>query len=703
MSGDFNFTTPMRLISTGPGPFGINEESQSSYLSSASVTQDNSGALPSILSTTGSSRKPKAKLEVFDFNGQMEFSVEFLAEYEWPQPTTGNVRGAADSYMIQEQIAEYLGVKSFKRKYPDLMRRPVDMEERNYIMERGLASEKMCDLGLTAVYASEILDIMCNDYPEKYEEYKRYQREKHYRDRQKYLQRAAAAAAIAIDDVDKSQLLKMKAMQSAAGWNLSMNKERKETRRACIDLQTYVVQIPREQRLETEPAGPEKHYPIALVPGQFSEAYRTYTPEELACYPINTALLNPYQLREILQSDRYRKLLAEVASGSESSSSDSSSDENDSDSDSDDSEDTESGSDSDSSSCSGDSDDSDAPLMKTPSKKPPSASTVANASPTNSSKFRPPPPKTKLPLPVSSPSIKTEEESTKRKLNPYLCAVCQGPQNRNQQHKPERFIRCSICRRRAHPSCIDMSAKMFKRASEYPWQCFECKSCQKCHRRQNVAAPAAAATAAKVDNPVAGASTTTTAANRKMVFCDQCDRGFHLTCIGLRNVPDGRFHCTVCSICNRCGARSPEGHPNPYLTPQQRENLAMVANWTHEYATNELTRIREHVLTLCVPCVRHRKLQEEERLKRLHQTTTEAEKAANRKEVDSSSTSGHNKHIHIISTNSGSSSSNDSNSNNINNSSSGSSKSGTREPTAAKNTGAPPPQPPSKSVASVKG
>lgn len=92
--------------------------------------------------------------------------------------------------------------------------------------------------------------------------------------------------------------------------------------------------------------------------------------------------------------------------------------------------------------------DSDAPLMKTPSKKPPSASTGANASPTNSSKFRPPPPKTKFPLPVSSPSIKTEEESTKRKLNPYLCAVCQGPQNRNQQHKPERFIRCSICRRR---------------------------------------------------------------------------------------------------------------------------------------------------------------------------------------------------------------------------------------------------------------
>lgn len=127
--------------------------------------------------------------------------------------------------MIQEQIAEYLGVKSFKRKYPDLMRRPVDMEERNYIMERGLASEKMCDLGLTAVYASEILDIVCNDYPEKYEEYKRYQREKHYRDRQKYLQKSSAATAVSIDGPDRSQMLKDKAIQSAARWNVSMNKE----------------------------------------------------------------------------------------------------------------------------------------------------------------------------------------------------------------------------------------------------------------------------------------------------------------------------------------------------------------------------------------------------------------------------------------------------------------------------------------------
>lgn len=49
--------------------------------------------------------------------------------------------------MIQEQITEYLGVKSFKRKYPNIKRRPVDMEERNYLQENGYVSENMCDMG----------------------------------------------------------------------------------------------------------------------------------------------------------------------------------------------------------------------------------------------------------------------------------------------------------------------------------------------------------------------------------------------------------------------------------------------------------------------------------------------------------------------------------------------------------------------------
>lgn len=53
--------------------------------------------------------------------------------------------------MIQEQISTYLGVKSFKRKYPDIKRRSVEMEERQWLCDNGLVSESMCDLGKLSV------------------------------------------------------------------------------------------------------------------------------------------------------------------------------------------------------------------------------------------------------------------------------------------------------------------------------------------------------------------------------------------------------------------------------------------------------------------------------------------------------------------------------------------------------------------------
>lgn len=40
------------------------------------------------------------------------FPAENLTEYKWPPDETG------EYYMLQEQVSEYLGVTSFKRKYP---------------------------------------------------------------------------------------------------------------------------------------------------------------------------------------------------------------------------------------------------------------------------------------------------------------------------------------------------------------------------------------------------------------------------------------------------------------------------------------------------------------------------------------------------------------------------------------------------------
>lgn len=40
------------------------------------------------------------------------YPAENLIEYKWPPDEAG------EYYMLQEQVSEYLGVTSFKRKYP---------------------------------------------------------------------------------------------------------------------------------------------------------------------------------------------------------------------------------------------------------------------------------------------------------------------------------------------------------------------------------------------------------------------------------------------------------------------------------------------------------------------------------------------------------------------------------------------------------
>ena len=68
-------------------------------------------------------------------------------------------------------MTEFLGVKSFRRKYPDCPRRTVNMEERDFLIEMKIVNMTQADLGLTAIPSSSVLDIMCQDFYEKYEDY----------------------------------------------------------------------------------------------------------------------------------------------------------------------------------------------------------------------------------------------------------------------------------------------------------------------------------------------------------------------------------------------------------------------------------------------------------------------------------------------------------------------------------------------------
>lgn len=64
-----------------------------------------------------------------------------------------------------------------------------------------------------------------------------------------------------------------------------------------------------------------------------------------------------------------------------------------------------------------------------------------------------------------------------------------------------------------HPSCIEMPQRMVARVRNYNWQCAECKCCIKCRSSQQPG---------------------------KMLYCEQCDRGYHIYCLGVKQVPDGK-------------------------------------------------------------------------------------------------------------------------------------------------------------------
>lgn len=108
----------------------------------------------------------------------------------------------------------------------------------------------------------------------------------------------------------------------------------------------------------------------------------------------------------------------------------------------------------------------------------------------------------------------------------HTCKMCHEEESKNKNGEFEGFIQCSQCKGKSkeqnvsgnfvfvkllyfsnvltnfvsvHPSCIDLTADMIPKICSYGWQCTDCKSCVKCEELTN---------------------------EDKMIFCDQCDRGY---------------------------------------------------------------------------------------------------------------------------------------------------------------------------------
>jgi uncharacterized protein YeeX (DUF496 family) len=158
-----------------------------------------------------------------------------------------------DLFVLQEQISEFLDVKSFKRKYPDIERRFTDVKERVFLRDFGVVTETVCDLGLNALKLGDVMDLMSREYPDKYVLFSAHLAEKRRKAVNAVKQGHVAAVAAAqsakrsadsgANSGQRAKDLIRKAMQSVANYNAQLAREKKEERSACFDLQTMVSEI----------------------------------------------------------------------------------------------------------------------------------------------------------------------------------------------------------------------------------------------------------------------------------------------------------------------------------------------------------------------------------------------------------------------------------------------------------------------------
>lgn len=219
-----------------------------------------------------------------------EINLEQLFEYIWPDDEDADIKGGSVYYVIQELLADYLKVKSFKRRYPDIQRRMCDAYERSWLLDEGLVPPGRADLGLTALLSDDVMTILQNDFPDVHvalSDLFRQRRFQQLADRQKKQYEAARI----IRGEARAELARKRALESASDFNRQLITERHKERRCYWDLQTMQIHVPQPPyRLLKAPKCTNGAYPVAVIPGQFTENFIDFSPSELAYIPLSKAL-----------------------------------------------------------------------------------------------------------------------------------------------------------------------------------------------------------------------------------------------------------------------------------------------------------------------------------------------------------------------------------------------------------------------------
>ncbi|XP_035826689.1 histone acetyltransferase KAT6B isoform X2 [Aplysia californica] len=113
-------------------------------------------------------------------------------------------------------------------------------------------------------------------------------------------------------------------------------------------------------------------------------------------------------------------------------------------------------------------------------------------------------------------------ERNKKRHAPFiLCSFCCEDAEKNREGEYEDLISCADCGSSGHPSCLKFSEELAAKVRKLRWQCINCKKCSFCGK------------SGREDD---------------MLFCDFCDRGFHMPCCDppITKPPKGDWKCNLC-------------------------------------------------------------------------------------------------------------------------------------------------------------
>uniref|UniRef100_A0A8B9BXV9 histone acetyltransferase n=1 Tax=Anser brachyrhynchus TaxID=132585 RepID=A0A8B9BXV9_9AVES len=212
------------------------------------------------------------------------------------------------------------------------------------------------------------------------------------------------------------------------------------------------------------------------------------------------------------------------------------------------------------------------------------------------------PPKYPSAFPASLPPVSLlPHEKDQPRADPIpICSFCLGTKESNREKKPEELLSCADCgssenvygfqgkkgvvRRTSllasnrkitesgHPSCLKFCPELTTNVKALRWQCIECKTCSACRIQGKNA-----------DN---------------MLFCDSCDRGFHMECCDppLSRMPKGMWICQVCrpkkkgrKLLHEKAAQIRRRYAKPIGRPKNKLKQRMLSVTSDEGSMNAFT------------------------------------------------------------------------------------------------------------------